>query len=342
MTDSQPKQSNNLRIAIGIGLLVSILFLFLAFRNLQPEAFFESLTQIDLPLTFLGALIYFIAVLVIAWRWQFLLNQIQRISLPALTQLVAIGYMGNNVYPLRAGEALRVFLLKRNHRVPLARSATTVLVERVFDGIVMLSFIIIGLSATEIVSDDIRNVLTVALPIFVIAVIVFFTLALFPNQIRRLVTIITRFLPQRITDIINHLSDDVLEGLAGLRHPLYLVGAVFASYLTWAIEAFVYWIVMQAFGLELDYIVALLAVGTVNLAGLIPAVPGQIGVYEFFVSRVLIAVGIPEDTALAYAIVVHIVIWLPVTVVGFIFLVRQGLGWNSIRNARDLETTPTM
>lgn len=70
----------------------------------------------------------------------------------------------------------------------------------------------------------------------------------------------------------------------------------------------------------------LLTVGVVNLAGLIPASPGQIGVFEFFVSLVLIAVAVPDTVAHAYALVVHVVIWLPVTLVGFFFLVRQGFG----------------
>ena len=84
--------------------------------------------------------------------------------------------------------------------------------------------------------------------------------------------------------------------------------------------------------------VALLVVGTVNLAGLIPASPGQVGVYEFFASTVLMAAGIQQETALAYAIVVHIVIWLPVTIVGFLSLARMGLGVNAVQQARTTET----
>ncbi len=103
------------------------------------------------------------------------------------------------------------------------------------------------------------------------------------------------------------------------------------------IEASVYWMVMFAFDLNLSYAVALLVVGTVNLAGLIPASPGQLGVYEFFASTVMRAAGVPNNQALAYAVVVHIVIWLPVTLVGFYFLARQGLGWSAITRARDLE-----
>src|SRR5690606_19241300 len=115
-----------------LGVLISLIFLYLAFQGLQPEAFLSSLTEINLGWLLFGAVWYFLAVLVIAWRWQFLLNAVGNVPLIPLTQIVSIGYMGNNVYPLRAGEALRVFLLKRNHNISAASSATTAVIERVF------------------------------------------------------------------------------------------------------------------------------------------------------------------------------------------------------------------
>ena len=329
----------NKRILVAVGLLISSLFLFLAFRGLKPEEFIGSLQDVNVSLLILGAILYFAAVTVIALRWQFLLRSIKHIPLGALTQIVAIGYMGNNVYPLRAGEALRIFLLRRNHDIPVAKATTTVVVERVFDGLVMLSFILLALLFVDVESDAIRTVATFAAPIFTIAMLVFFVLAAQPNLLRRLVKLIVRFLPEKLATILQSISEDIIGGLEGLRSPLHLAGTILSSFITWGIEAVVYWIVLFAFGLDFGYPVALLVVGTVNLAGLIPASPGQVGVYEFFARSVLVAVGVGEATAAAYAVVVHIVIWLPVTVVGFIFLARQGLGWSAITRAQELEAT---
>jgi uncharacterized membrane protein YbhN (UPF0104 family) len=103
------------------------------------------------------------------------------------------------------------------------------------------------------------------------------------------------------------------------------------------IEALVYWIVALAIGLDVDYPIMLTVVGVVNLAGLIPASPGQIGVFEFFASRVLMGVGIPEMQAVAYALLAHLVIWLPPTLLGFTFLVRRGLGFSAVTHAREIE-----
>ena len=323
------------RILIGIGLLISLVMLFFTFRDLQPEQFWDSLRQVNVPLLLLAALIYFLAVAVIALRWQFLLRAVKRIPLVSLTQIVAIGYMGNTVYPLRAGEALRAWLLRRGHQVPFVRAIATILVERVFDGLVMLAFVLLGLLLVDVQSSEVKAIATVTAPLFVGAMLVFFFLAAQADRWRRLVGFLLKLLPQRPAAFIGGVSEDILVGLEGLRSPLDLLGAAASSFLTWAIEASVYWIVMFAFGLELSYPLALLMIGTVNLAGLVPASPGQIGVFEFVISAILIAVGIPAATAAAYAVVIHIIVALPVTVAGFACLVYQGLGRADITAARE-------
>ncbi len=327
------------RILLGLGLLVSAFFLFLAFRGLHPEAFFASIADVNMGLLLLSAGLYFGAVTLISWRWQFFLRPFSLVKLADLVRLVAIGYMGNNVYPFRAGEALRIYLLKRNHAIPISKATVSVIVERVFDGIVMLSFIIVALLLLdEVQAPEIRTVMSIAAPIFFMALVIFFGFAFAHQSARRLAKRILARLPLALEQRLGKLVNELLDGLATLRSPLDLAGAIIASYASWAVEALVYWWVMQAFGIQVGYPVALLTVGTVNLAGLLPTSPGQIGVYEFFVSLVMVAAaGINQDRALAFAIVVHLVIWLPVTLVGFVLLARQGLGWSDITHAQELE-----
>src|SRR5690606_69284 len=114
-------------------------------------------------------------------------------------------------------------------------------------------------------------------------------------------------------------------------------GTIFASYASWLIAALIYWVVGFAFGIDKGFIPMLLVVGVVNLAGLIPASPGQIGVFEFFTATTLIATGVPEATATTYALAIHGVVWLPVTLVGFYYLLRQGLNLSAITGARQID-----
>ena len=325
------------RLAFIAGMIISAVFLVLAFRGLQPDQFWANLSEVDLPLLLFAGLVYFLAVVIIALRWQFLLRAVKLVPLSALAQIVFIGYMGNNVYPLRAGDALRIVLLRRNHAVPLVRSTTVVIIERLFDGSVMLAFILFSLLFIDLQSEPIETITAVTAPLFAIAMLLAFFLAAKPNLLRRIVRTLLRLLPQSMAAPVARLSEDIIAGLKSLRRPAYLVGAVISSFVTWGVEAGTYWLVMFAFGLELNYAVALLLVGAVNLAGLIPASPGQVGVNEFVVITILSALSLPTATATAYAVVTHLVIWLPPTLLGFTLLLRQGMGWSDIRRAQDAE-----
>lgn len=318
-------------------MFTSAIFLALAFRGLHPDQFWRSLSQINPPLLLVAVLVYFFAVIIIARRWQFLLHAIKSVPLPALAKLVFIGYMGNNVYPLRAGDALRIILLRRNHQVPLLRSTTVVALERMFDGCVMLSFVLFSLLLIDVESAEVNTIVSLSAPLFAIALICAFTLAAKPNLLRRALSPLLRLLPGQLGGTLGNFAEEILAGLEGLRSHRHLLGAVICSYLTWAIEAGVYWIVMRALDLELSYAVALLLVGAVNLAGLIPASPGQVGVNEFVVISILTALGIAAPLATAFAVVVHLTIWLPITLAGFILLLKQGLGWADIGMAKELK-----
>ncbi len=323
-------------IAIS-GILISLIFLWLAFRNLHPAQVWETIQQADILYIALGALWFFVSVVVIALRWQFLLNTLQRISLRDLTSLVCIGYAGNNIYPFRGGEVLRILLLQRNHGVPFARGTTTVVVERVLDGLVMLTFILVPLLISDVPSQEVRSVAAIAAPIFLVATIIFFILAARPDLLRSIYHLFSRVLPERLRAPVSALVEDVLTGLDGLRSPADLIGTIISSYATWILHSGVYWLVALAFQLDTDFMTLLLVVGVVNLAGLIPASPGQFGVFESLASAVLLSTGVPQAQAVAYALTAHMVIWLPVTLLGLFFLLQQGLSIAAVARAQQME-----
>ncbi len=329
--------SNRQRLLVIVGLAISAVFLGIAFYRLNPAAVWEYIRGANPFLLGLAVLWYFSSVAGISLRWQSLLNATKHVRFSKLFQLVCITYMGNNVYPLRSGEILRVVLLQRDENVPLASGGIVALTERIFDGIVMLTFVIVSLLLLNVGSEDLRQVALVTAPIFIAALVVFFLLALRPNILRRLIAWVSRLLPGKFGAVAEKLGEEVIAGLEGLRTPGDLAKTVFYSYACWMLEASTYWIVSAAFNLNVPYPAMLLVVGVVNLAGLIPASPGGFGVYEFFGVLALSAVGIDKTQATAFILVNHLIIWLPVTLVGFGFLIRRGLGLGAVTHVDQLE-----
>ncbi|MFC1960763.1 lysylphosphatidylglycerol synthase transmembrane domain-containing protein [Chloroflexota bacterium] len=327
---------------VGLGLVVSAIFLFLGFRDLNFAQLGGVLQQISLGWVLLAALVYFAAAYIITWRWYYLLRPVKDVRPNRLFPLVIIGYMGNNVYPLRIGEVLRAYLLNVRDHAPIPATLTTILVERVFDGITMLALIFTALLFVDLDAPLIEGGIVALTVLFVVALLVFLALALRPDLARRLYgALFNRFAPERLRPNLLALADNLMDGLAALRHPSALLLVLILSLLSWTVEASTYWLVLQAFPFEVSFFVVLLIVGLGNLATILPTTPGYVGTFHGVVILVLLAFGVSQPEAAAYAIVMHAVIWLPVTVAGFILLVRMGLGWGDFAKAEQAVSAAT-
>ncbi|GAB4575895.1 MAG: lysylphosphatidylglycerol synthase transmembrane domain-containing protein [Anaerolineae bacterium] len=322
-------------LLIGAGLLFSGLFLYLGFRGLDLGLTWAVLRGIAPGWLLLAAAVYFLAAYLITWRWYYLLRPVQDVPVHRLFPLVIIGYMGNNIYPFRIGEVIRAYLLNRREGAPIPATLTTILVERVFDGLTMLAFIFTALLFVEFDAPGIRSGILMLTVLFVAALGVFFVLALRPGLTRRLYTaIFTRLLPSALRTRLIALADNLMTGLETLRNPVDLALTFGASLLSWTVEASTYWLVLRAFPFDASFFVVLLMVGLGNLATILPTTPGYVGTFHGVVVLVLMAFGVAQPDAAAYAVVMHAVIWLPVTLGGIGYLLHMGLGWGEFARAR--------
>ena len=124
-----------------VGLLVSAGFLYLALHGQNFPELWGAIQSAKLLWLIPAVMVYFIDVWVRSWRWHYLLRPVQPISPLKVFPIITMGYMGNNIFPARAGELLRAAVLKRRYAVPVSTTLATILVERIFDGVVMLGFI---------------------------------------------------------------------------------------------------------------------------------------------------------------------------------------------------------
>src|SRR5512142_1988822 len=136
-----------------VGVLISVVFIWLALRGLRLDQFWQAIKQANYAWVIPGIMFYFVGVLIRSWRWQYLLDPIKKIPMRIMFPTTIIGYMGNNIYPARAGEVLRAVILKRKEGVPISASLATIIVERIFDGVVMLAFVFVNLAKLAQLTD---------------------------------------------------------------------------------------------------------------------------------------------------------------------------------------------
>lgn len=326
-------------IALAIGVIVSIVFLVIGLNGLDLSLVAEKIRTANFAWIIPGVIVYFLAVWGRTWRWHYLLRPMKEIPLSKLFPIVVIGYMGNNVYPFRAGEVIRAFLLYRNEKVKVTASLATIVVERIFDGLVMLIFVFVALPFANIEQDWLRTMIIAGTVAFFGALAVFLFMATRPVLARRVYTwIINRFLPERLQAPILKTADHFMEGLESLRSPRDLIMTLVSSCFIWLTETTKYWFVLHAFpqlsgNPNITFFVLMLMTAVVNLATTLPGAPGYIGTFDGPGIKVLEAFGANPDVAAGYTLVLHAALWLPITLLGFFFLARQGLSWRSFSEA---------
>ncbi|MCL4867713.1 MAG: flippase-like domain-containing protein [Anaerolineae bacterium] len=313
---------------LWVGIAISAVFMWLALRGMKLADVWEGMQQARYGWLLPGVLAYFVGVWVRTWRWDYMLRPLKHIPVSRLFPVVVIGYMGNNVYPFRAGELLRSYVLYRREGVPISASLATVIVERVFDGLVMLLFVFVALPFTPIPSAAVQNLVVIASVAFFGALLVFFGLAARPRQAQQLAQWFTiRLIPVRFQEPLLGFIARFLTGLDSLRSFRNVLMIFVTSIIIWLLETLKYWFVMHAFPFEVSFFALMLMNGVVNLMTTIPSAPGYVGTFDTPGINVLTLYGVVRPVATAYTLVLHAALWLPITLLGAFYMVREGLGW---------------
>ena len=324
---------NYKRWLIWLGLVISAGFLYFAFRKINYAVLWNTLQETRLWWLVPGLAIYFSSMLVRTWRWQYLLNPIRKVSIRTLFPIIFIGYMGNNVFPLRMGEVLRTIVLKRHGDVAISASLATIVVERIFDAVVIVGFVLLNLGQLSALPGSstfaqLGGLAGWAAAIFAAGLVFFIAVAMFPKPAMRMIHgIINKILPVKLREPVIDIADRFLDGLMSLRSPRDAVMIFLTSVLVWILETCLYWSVSLAFGLGLNLGQLMLLNGVVNMVLLIPAAPGGLGTFDAAGRAMLQAFGVLAEPALGFTLILRIALWVPITLIGAIYFAREGLKW---------------
>ena len=326
-----------------VGLLISAVFLYVSLRALQLADVWEAVKTAQYWWLIPGVAVYFVGVWVRTWRWHYLLRPLKKISIKTMFPIVTIGYMGNNIFPARAGEVLRAVILKQREGVPVSASLATVIVERIFDGVVMLGFVFVNLgqlthlTQTSGFVGSIRQVALWGGIAFFAALAVFLLAAMFPKAAERVLDWALKFLPERVRAKVRDIALRFLTGLESLRSPADALMVFVTTVIIWLLETAKYWFVMHAFPFTVSFFALMLMNGIVNLTTTLPSAPGYIGTFDAPGIALLAAYGVNPEIAAGYTLVLHAALWFPITLLGAYFYFRQPLRWGKDVSRSDAE-----
>lgn len=274
-----------------------------------------------------GALaLYAVATIVRAERWHAILVQTGiSAKRPDCYALSTVGYMGNNVLPARAGEALRVFLLDAKTGAGKRRVLGTIVAERLLDvialGAIFALTVYLVLDGDVVPSDHPALIAGICVGVVALTVVVLW-------GIHR------RGGLARLREMIRPLID-APRALANRRGFVLLA----VTFVLWGIEGGVYLAVARAVDLDISTSGAMYLVALTNFVAALPAAPGSIGTFDAAVAFGAKALGASGSVAVTYLLLLRFVLYVPITIVGLIVLVARYGGWARLRQATHLETS---
>ena len=324
-----------------VSILVSALFLYLALRGLQFNLIFDAVKAANLVWLLAVVPIYFTSIWFRSLRWNYLLRPIKHIPTKAVFPVVAMGYMGNNIFPARAGELLRSVVLKHRYEISISASLASIIVERIIDGVVMLGFIFFNLTELNKLTDSsgfVGSIRTLALwgsIAFIGALLFFLVAAKFPQKTEAFIRWFANIFPEKWREKILNIGLRFITGIEALNSWKNLGMVLGTSVIIWLLETSVYYVVMRAFPMQVNFFGLMLMNGILNLSTTLPSAPGYIGTFDAPGIALLSAYGVDKTLAAGYTLVLHAALWLPVTLLGAYFFAREGLNWsNELEAAR--------
>lgn len=295
--------------------------LILAFRNVDYARVLEALGRTNYPLVFLALGTQLLVIGAIALRWRLLFPQRPRLT--KLFSVLLIAQLSNTVLPAKFGLLVRAFLLGELETIDKAMVFSTVVVEKVFDAL-MLLFLLVALAPLVPLPAWLQSSgVVISGGLFVVLFPLLVLGAYQKDRVQRLVSQRLTLVPGLGRLKLASRLNSILEALEPLRQgrvDLVLWGW---TGLIWALGALVNYLVILAFGISVPSVAALFLLVVLQIGIRVPSSLGGIGVFQYLCVLALSVFSVDRNLALSYGFVLHFVVFLPGSLLGAFYLWRE-------------------
>jgi hypothetical protein len=300
-------------IQLVIGLACTLFFLAIAFYRVPLAAVSAALAGANPVWVAAAMLIYAANLTVRAWRWQVILRPVAAIPYPVVARALLVGYGLNAVMPARLGELFRAEFFKKTFGLSRVWGLTSIVIERLFDGIMVICCLGIGLllaTAAKPNSGVLINVLVTGSALFGTVLLAAFFLS---------GSIMSR-IGGRFPGLSAQLGM-VQQGLEILRtwRTLEVVAITLIIYVP---DALTLWLLVKAVGLTLGFSDTLVLLGAASLSTLVPSGPAFLGTLQFAYALAVEFAGGARALGIAAATLAQLCLLLPLALIAVGILVH--------------------
>jgi uncharacterized protein (TIRG00374 family) len=315
-------------VLVGLGVTVASLLWVLNgvdFRQVGRDIARADLWVLLLP----SVPAYLLGLWVRALRWRHLTDALAPVEPQPLFRAVVLGFMANNVFPLRLGELIRAFVLARDTGLSSGAVFGTVIVERLIDAAVILGLaaVVLGIGGAQALGIDVRALLPPLVALALVPTLFVAALRLAPERVIALVArpvgwLVSAGIRERLEGILRQVA----SGLGSLRGGSHLGWIAFHSVVIWLVLAPIpFAAALVSLGIAPGSLARTAALSFtllvwIGAAVALPSAPGFFGPYHAACWLALRPFGVPKELALALGTLCHAVFWLTTTGLGLLVL----------------------
>jgi len=323
-----------------IGILISGIFVYFTFKGVDLKKFLSTLAGINYLYLPLLLLLLFVAFYVRALRWRYLLGKEIKIKTHSLFSYIMIGFMANNVLPARIGEFVRAYIIGKKENISKSFAFSTIVVERVFDGMVVLLIFIPTIflypfpDPLPVRIKQAGFLMGLSFPLVLMFLII---LKVHKEWVLRIVELIMKPLSPTLLAKTKQILSSFIQGLDILHRFNDLIIVLLYSLMIWIASALMFYVGFLCLNIPLPFYACFFVIGPVVMGLMIPASPGAIGTFHYPCKYALLLLLITKDESLAasYAFFMHMINYLPITSVGLLYLIKENISFGELEKTSD-------
>ncbi|HQQ67493.1 MAG TPA: lysylphosphatidylglycerol synthase transmembrane domain-containing protein [Candidatus Cloacimonadota bacterium] len=301
-----------------IGSIAGIVLIYLWQKHIplnELGAYFQAL---DLRYVAIASVVYLSAYFVRSLRWNLLLSQNVRISLGRSWMYAMAGNLLNYLIPIRAGELVKAWFVKRNHGQAIVQTLPSIFIDKSFDTLAILAVLILIPFLAIRLSLPLILLLSVLALVFIVSAGIILMAAFQKDRTFGILKLFFSWLPKRMRSKVNSFLILFVQGLNLFEHhPVKLIGATLLTILGIALDGLYFYLLFVAFGVAFPFLLALFGYTLINMSYALPQPPAQLGSNEWMMIVIFsLGFGLTKSEASAIMAFAHILTALLMLAVG--------------------------
>ena len=303
---------------IIVGSFFSLFFIVLIVYYVDFNNVIIALAKFRIKYVLILLIVYMISMVSRSLRWFLLINHRDEVKFKDTFNGLVLGYMANNLLPVKLGEFVRIIYLSKIYKSSKSFLLGTVVIERLFDIIVVCLFLLFSVFFSKTIQDIIGHKIIILLVLLsILSGACYFIVK------TKLIFNMINIFPKRVSEKMHQIFQSFSSAFIFVNSRFALLKVCLLSLIIWLLTCVMCFTILYGLNVEIPFYAYFFVVSVGVLGMIIPSTSGGIGVYHAVSMGSLLLFGINKDIALTYAIISHAFDFIPNVILGLAILIKN-------------------